>query len=896
MTITHRLARTSVFFLWCLPVTAVSQADTRILAAGAPGTYQIISIPIPDQLPRRGVGRAEIVPRDGFTVLGAAKWSLTSFTGKTQVVGIIGIPANARAGLVTAAEVHFVAEGAPIVVLTVDVEISVVRELSVKTPSAPLRGRAGGTLVFSYELVNSGNATESVETRITAPTGWRMNQRSGSVISVEAHASAARRVMVTIPQTLSTGSFFLQLDVLDKAELRNSIPVTVEILDRLSSRTSAGPEVTIAVARAGDASGRGSVVTTTSIRGPLFDSVRIDARYSIGERTAGSYGQVLSRLGSYRSAPSLILSSPSGRLSLGAAGTSFSDLTGLNAYGNGAALSAHGPLWRLNALGAMSNNSSASGKSLPMAGLRGELGVGALSITSSLSHLREGDGSRQQLDAVGVGASLEPGFQIGIQGEIARRRFAEGSGTGWSTQIARIDPKNTARIRITHAPGGRGAFARAADEAVADVSQSLSRRLAVSGGAWRSSDSNAAFTQLRSSGWTIRPEYQLHSSTAVAVEVDASDFDAVSADRQHSAAGAYGGAERKLGASISSSVRQFHVSGTVARGYLQRTIGATSAGSAEAWSPKIWWSAQTSWRGPETVVEVQGRLDEMRDVSGLVSRQSQISLRGKQRLGFMPRGTSVDGEVQQVRGFSTGPVTVVRTGVALAATERLAVVVYAERNALFTTAASRSPWILALRVEHSTRVPMVRVPGSTGHVYRDLNGNQKRDVGEPGVEGAIVKRGSETAVTDAGGRYRLAGDTWSAIVLDEASLPLGWVRQTPASPDMAVGPSLRAEIRFVIAPRSGIQVVDVDLSGIRVIARDSAGREWMARMTGPRVASFDAIPPGTYELEIDFSGLSEPLVPRTVLPPLRVTPLEPSVITVVLDPRPLRMWRVSLEP
>ena len=261
----------------------------------------------------------------------------------------------------------------------------------------------------------------------------------------------------------------------------------------------------------------------------------------------------------------------------------------------------------------------------------------------------------------------------------------------------------------------------------------------------------------------------------------------------------------------------------------------------------------------------------------------------------MPRGTSVDGEVQQVRGFSTGPVTVVRTGVALAATERLTVVVYAERNALFTTAASRSPWILALRVEHSTRVPMVRVPGSTGHVYRDLNGNQKRDVGEPGVEGAIVKRGSETAVTDAGGRYRLAGDTWSAIVLDEASLPLGWVRQTPTSPDMAVGPSLRAEIRFIIAPRSGIEVVDVDLSGIRVIARDSAGREWMARMTGPRVASFDAIPPGTYELEIDFSGLSEPLVPRTVLPPLRVTPLEPSVITVVLDPRPLRMWRVSLE-
>jgi hypothetical protein len=531
-----------------------------------------------------------------------------------------------------------------------------------------------------------------------------------------------------------------------------------------------------------------------------------------------------------------------------------------------------------------------------MAGLQGEVGVGGLSITSSLSHLRGGDGSTQQLDAVGVGASIEAGFPIGIQGEIARRHFADGSGTGWSTQIARIDPKNTARIRISHAPGGSGAFARAVDEAVADISQSLSRRLAVNGSAWRSSDSNADFAQLRSSGWSVRPEYQLHSSTGIAIEAYASDVSAVSADGRYGAAGAYGGAERKLDASISSSVRKFYVRGAVAGGYLQRTIGATSTASGQQRLPKIWWSSLASWRSPETVVEFQGRLDEMRDVTGIVFRQSQISLRGKQALGFSPRGASVEAEVQQVRGSSTAPATVVRTGVALSAAKGLAVKLYAERNELFTSAIGRSPWILGLRVEHSMRVPMVRAPGSTGYVYRDFNGNQKRDVGEPGVEGAIVKRGSETAVTAASGRYRLAGDKWSSIVLEEASLPLGWVRQTAASPDMAVGPSLRAEIRFIIAPRSGIKVVDVDLSGICVVARDSAGREWVARMIDPRIASFDALPPGTYKLEIDFSGLSEPLVPRTELPPLRVTPLETSVITVLLDPRPLRMWRASLDP
>jgi hypothetical protein len=418
----------------------------------------------------------------------------------------------------------------------------------------------------------------------------------------------------------------------------------------------------------------------------------------------------------------------------------------------------------------------------------------------------------------------------------------------------------------------------------------------VSGSAWRSSDINKAFAQLRSSGWSIRPEYQLHSSTAIALEAYASDVSAVTADGQHSAAGAYGGAERKLGVSISNSIRHFYVRGAIAGGYLERTIGAASPGSVEQRSPKVSWTSLASWRGPETLLEVQGSLDEMRDVSGIVTRHSQISLRGKQRLGASSRDASVDGELQQVRGFSTGPVTLLRTGVALAATERVAVRVYAERNELFMTAGGRSPWIFAVRIEHSTHIPMVRAPGSTGYVYRDLNGNRRRDGGEPGVDAAIVKRGAATAVTDPAGRYRLGGDTRAPIVLDEASLPLGWVGPTEASPDMAVGPSLRAEIRFVIAPRSGIKVVDVDLSGIRVVARDSAGREWVARMIDPRVASFDALPSGIYKLEIDFSGLSEPLVPRTLLPPLRVTPLEPSVITVLLDPRPLRMWRATLDP
>jgi hypothetical protein len=287
-------------------------------------------------------------------------------------------------------------------------------------------------------------------------------------------------------------------------------------------------------------------------------------------------------------------------------------------------------------------------------------------------------------------------------------------------------------------------------------------------------------------------------------------------------------------------------------------------------------------------------MEEMRDVSGAVRRQGQISLRGMQSLTASPgRGVSADWEVQQLRGFSTRPATIVRAGVSVPVTAGLAVKLYAERNPLFAAAAGGSPWVYAVRIENSARVPMVRPPGTTGYVYRDLNGNQRRDPGEPGVDGAVLKRGAEMSVTDANGKYRLAGDTRSAVVLDEASLPLGWVRQTTASRDIAVGSSLNAEIRFFVAPGSSIEAVEVDLSGIRAVARDASGREWVARMTGPTVASFEALPPGNYTLELDVSGITEPLVPRLPLPSLIVTPFEPSFVTIVLDPRPLRIWRAE---
>jgi hypothetical protein len=879
---------------WLDDVTAATVLARHVYVKAAPNTYQVVSVQIPQTLPRSGEGHVEIVPRDGFTILGARKWALSALEGRTSLVVTIGVPSNARAGLLTAAEAQFYVAGSPIVAIAIEIDITLVRDLAVRMHAEPLRARAGSRVTFAYELVNTGNATETVETPVVTPKGWTARLRTGTRISVEPGESADRRAEISIPRDVGSGSFFLRLDVLDQGVVRSTIPVVVEVTDELTRQDAAGPEVTIAIAHAVDGSTVGSTVTTASISGPLFDSVRINARVSLGQPSFGASGVALSHLGSYRIAPSLELSAPSGRLTVGKAGNSLSDLTGLYMNGRGVALDAHRGGWHLIGLGARSESSPASYRTQPMMGLRADVDVGRARLMTSASHLRDGELSRRRLDAFGIGASVDAGSGTTVQGEVARRSYGLGEGTGWSAEMTRGDSKGSARVQLTHAPGGSEAFARAVDEVAANVWRTISRRLSFSGSAWRLSDMTAVFSRLRFSGWALRPEYRIHSSTTLAIEAHYTDVSAELASNQSASHVGYGSAERQVGVSANSNVGRFFASGSVATGSATRTIAFETPTQIGERSPRIWWNGLASWRGERSLLESHARMEEMRDPSGAVRRQLAVSLRGSHSFPAPTgRGPSAEWELQQLRGFTARPTTIVRSGITVPVTEMLAVRLYAERNPLFTTGSGRSPWTFALRVERSTRLPMVRPPGSSGYVYHDVNGNQRRDDDEPGIDGAVVRRGSEVAVTDAHGHYRLAGDTRSAIVLDEGSLPLRWVRQSSGSRDIAVGSSLSAEIQFFVAPRSSIESIEVDLSGIRAMARDSSGKVWVARMTGPAVATFEALPPGIYTIELDLSGVDEMLVPRIPLPLLRVSALEATSVTVILDPRPLRMWKAE---
>jgi hypothetical protein len=87
----------------------------------------------------------------------------------------------------------------------------------------------GAGAAVSYELVNYGNSTEVVDTRVSAPAGGRSASEMAPRVVVNADSAVSRQVALSIPSNVGTGSFFLRLEVLENGAVRSSLPITVEI-------------------------------------------------------------------------------------------------------------------------------------------------------------------------------------------------------------------------------------------------------------------------------------------------------------------------------------------------------------------------------------------------------------------------------------------------------------------------------------------------------------------------------------------------------------------------------------------------------------------------------------------------------------------------------------------
>ena len=892
----HRLAISSLVALCALAPTARAQSSSPVvavgapvIAVGAPRSYQVVSILVPNALAQSPEVEVVIIPRGDFAVLGSRARTL-NVRGLKRVGVTIGIPANALAGRVVAAETRFTAPGSPTLVVPIEIDVILVRKLLFRPATAALNAQAGSDVVLPFEIANSGNAAEKVDTEIGLPTGWSIRDIHQSTLSIAPGETVKRRLRLKVPALSSTGSSFVQVTLLSGPDTLASQTMTVEVFNSNSIGRQSGPLITSAYSHAIDENGRPNKLATFTATGALYDSVRVDARISQGTPLGGAAGNAFAHLGSYQSSASLVLSAPSGQLSLGNTGTSFSDLTGLYPYGQGALLHLQHPEWSLLGLGALSMSTAAYPDRRPMVGLRGEHQLGVAQISASVSHLADAGTSPRKLDAVGIGTAVPAFLGTTLKAEVAERRFQDGSGLGWSSGLVRIGGDNNEELRVSHAPGGSDAFARATNELVANASERLSSRAAFSASAWRTTDATSVFSGLKSNGFSLRPQYAVYGATTVAVEARTYSFDATSRPAASGNAGAFGSREQQLGISLSTYLRQYYLNTAAYLGNVTRTVTPVGETTISDRTPRNYWTTNGGWSGAGGAVELQMRIEQTRDRGGFVNQQSLFGIHGEQVVLPWLGGIRGEGELQRVNGFGDEKSSIVRAGLAVPLLEGFALRIDAERNSIFHSVSGRVPWVLGVRFEHSLTVPMLRTPGTSGYVYQDLNGNQRRDDGEPGIGGAIVRRGGESAVADGSGKYRVGGDARQPVSVDDASLPDGWSANSSGRGDLSVSLSTSAEIELVVAPRSGIADVHVDLSKAHVIARDSAGREWAAIMTGPATATFQSLPVGAYELVFDLSELAEPLVPRTPIPALVVNGKDSKSILITLDPRPIRMW------
>ena len=207
--------------------------------------------------------------------------------------------------------------------------------------------------------------------------------------------------------------------------------------------------------------------------------------------------------------------------------------------------------------------------------------------------------------------------------------------------------------------------------------------------------------------------------------------------------------------------------------------------------------------------------------------------------------------------------------------------------------------VLTIKVERAASLPGLGRRAMSGVVFQDLNGNGARDPGEPGAADIVVRRGSESAVTDANGVFRLDAGLTGRTEIDSRSLPGGWL-QSPrpiagASNDLALGviPVAALDVEIVLAPGNESGSRSVRIGTATLTLRDSAGRAWIARTNAASRATFDALPVGSYQLaaEVEEGGSSEPLLVDAI-PRLDLTGASGRQrVTVTARTRPLKIFQ-----
>lgn len=775
---------------------------------------------------------------------------------------------SAHAGRTAEAMVEFSDATGRVVGVPLDIDVPEQRHLQLVVPDAFLAGVRGTWTAVRYEIRNAGNNGEQVVLSSVLPQGWRVgsDDLSGvwSIASGDVRRGALR---LWIPPGYALGQSPVRLVLSAAGAIVASTDVYVDVRETQTG-VRTGPQMALTAVAAAAPDGQLATGYIATVNGAIADSVFVSARVSMASVADNAAGYGLARAGAGYGPPVVSLKSPHLDITAGALGLQQSELGGffLNALGAASTVRAGS-----YSMGAFASRPFGFSPRHPLATAAGRFTGAEVARrdgwgTTRLQGVSLRDGVIERtLDALSVStevASLGGGQLVS---EVGYRSFTGGSGIGVAGNYRRARAGSLLDLRVMHAPGGSRAFARATDDIGATLSQRVTPNTTVSAGGWRQHDDNSTLGALDNTGWFVNPMFDIRSlHSTIGIEGRGTRFSSAGAG------GRFENAEQQLAGLLDGNYGPAYTSVRVGYGRVLRSIGLAQTTLPDAVGRRLETRVASGLRTGSGQFELLYLSQQYSGADALFPEQQSVTARlDRVPLPFLAAvPVFLNGDAQRfVAGTSGAATWSARGGLSATLPGMLGgVAVQAEYNPfIMAIGGGRRGLLYTLRLDRTIGLPRF-APARDQRVFVDANGNGMLDRGERRVPRAVVECGQLVLSTDAEGRFACPAGV--AVQVDPRSVPVGLlappVRRASASRgDIALRPVQSRVIKLFVAPADSMRVSAAELSKAIVIARDAAGTLWVARAGSGGEFSFDALPPASYELEVDASAISEPLRPAS---------------------------------
>lgn len=919
-----------------------SLSTTRIAPTVAvsapPRSVQLVAVAVPAEFAGADDVTWTVTVRDrahtgGITVSGGRSGRVMPHD-TARVLLTVSIPSGARAGHVPVADVQFrrtllvtsVTEPedvAPLgmsaevpavvgvrhvtttVLVPIAVEVTRIAAVQLASAGALVHVASGARGHVPVTISNHGNAADTLSLALTVPDGWRASFTEAGPVIVAAGASVTRELRLSAPRLFLPGSSVVFVEAVRsdasqaeteaaRAARQLAVPVQVVTPTRVSTF---GPMLGVtysAVQLPGEAAVDAWGLTLT---GPLSRGVDISASWT-QRAIAGAPG--LSRVGGGQLFPTVALRHARWRLDLGNAAADFGELGGLVRGGRGASGTIGDTTRRLTAMVARPFLFDGVTRDAGvMAGVQLAAVHRGVRVTGGVSHLRDPLLTRGALDAITIGVAHTRRGTTETRADLAWRRWANGSALGAAAEVGHRTTGGEWRVRASSAPGGSAAMARAQHDVTLTGGHQLgATRVGVVG--WYADDATFAGATHETHGVGIMPQWRLGQTGSLGLDLR------LTGTRSGDAFARQGSALQTIGGFGSTRVGRITATSSATLTQLTRRVTIDGQALAPAAEQQLSWTTQLVLPTSLGALDLYSSLQRLGGADVFASGQHDLMLRVEQlAVPMLSDRVQVSGAIGRTSSLATGAhVITQRAGVSAMLPFDTHVRLDLERNPWLRANGPRG-WTSALRIERSFGAPsLLRGGRGSGMVFEDRNGNGVRDPGERGIPNVVVRVGGEVAITDRSGTYRLTRPGGGVPMVDEQSLPFGLL-VTPhglrgvssgmrdGSVDIPVSPTGIVEVRLDVDANALIETLGRDaLAAVSVHAVDARGGRHLARSVVDGVARFDALPSGTYRLDIDASASSEPLVVQGGTPTFSVTgDASRQVVRVVLGARRVRMFR-----